>query len=104
MQTLKGYFDLLNSAKTTLFTIGVIIVAALNLWLGTKLSPIASELQTNTGDIKVVKADVELIRQECLAMSKQTEAKIDEGFNKIEKRIEILDDRNLEIYKILINK
>lgn len=104
MQTLKGYFDLFNSAKATLFTIGVIIVAVLNLWLGIKLAPLATGVHTNTGSIAVIQADMQILRQECLAVPGELEAKLDKRFDSIEQNIKRIDDRNLDIYKILIER
>ena len=107
MQTLKSYFDLFNSAKATLFTIGVVIVAILNLWLSTKLSPLASNVESLNSRVNAIENSVDLTKKECVGLSQGVEQKLDkleERVDRIDKKLETIDNRNLDIYKILINR
>lgn len=100
MQILKSYFDLFNSAKATLLTIGVIIVAILNLWLSTKLSPLASNVESVNSRVVAVEEQLPIIKLECSSVSAGIEKKID----KLEEKLQKIDDRNLDIYKILVRR
>ncbi len=104
LEKLQGFFNLLNSAKTTLFTIGVVIVALLNIWLSHQLVPVVDSVKTNSRDIQIVKAEVELVKKDCTNLPHEVELRLDARLKKIESDVERLDDRNLEIYKILINR
>ncbi len=45
---MQTFFNLFNSAKTFLLTIGVVIIAIINLWLGAKLNPVIENINNLT--------------------------------------------------------
>lgn len=106
MQKVKRWFDIFNAGKTTVFTIGVVVVAVVNLWLGSKLAPIVDNINSLEHRVDAMEDDIHRTKMECVGLSDSLEKKVDglDGrFTNLNKRIDTLDDRNLEIYKILLN-
>jgi hypothetical protein len=56
--------------KDVLFTISSVAVIILNLWLSSKLAPLAQGIEANRGNISALESDISKVENRCESLNK----------------------------------